>query len=91
MSGASISGDSFCLSANGGRIFISVVVLGPTGLGLVRGLDPASSVLWSHYDEIVARYISLPHRGADGEGPRNRLSPVPNDWEAVPSGSDCGN
>jgi hypothetical protein len=64
---------------------VSVIDSGPTGLGLVRGLDPASSVLWDHYDEIVARYLSLAYRSADGEGPRNRLSPVPSDWNTVSS------
>jgi len=64
---------------------VSVVDSGPTGLGLVRGLDSASSVLRDHYDEIVAHYLSLPYRSADGEGPNNRLSPVPSDWDTVRS------
>jgi hypothetical protein len=64
---------------------VSVVDTGPTGLGLVRGLDPASTVLRDHYDDIVAQYLSLPYCSADGEDPRNRLSPVPGDWETVRS------
>ena len=58
---------------------------GPTGLGLVRGLDPASSVLRDHYDEIVARYLSLPYRSANGEDAKDRLSPVASDWDTVRS------
>ena len=54
---------------------VSVVDSGPTGLGLVRGLDPASSVLRDHYDEIVARYLSLPYRSANGEGARESPQP----------------
>ena len=64
---------------------VSVVDSGPTGLGLVRGLDPASSVLRDHYDEIVARYLSLPYRSANGEGAKDRLSPVASDWDTVRS------
>jgi hypothetical protein len=64
---------------------VSVVDSGPTGLGIVRGLDPTSRVLPDHYDEIVARYLSLPYRGVDGEDPTNRLSPIPSDWDSVRS------
>ena len=36
---------------------VSMVGSGPTRLSLVRGLDPASTVLRDHYNEIVARYL----------------------------------
>jgi hypothetical protein len=62
---------------------VSVIDSGPTGLGLVRGMDPASTVLRDHYDEIVAQYLSLPYRIANVEDPKNRLSPVPSDWDSV--------
>jgi hypothetical protein len=48
---------------------LQVTTLGaaPTGLAVVRGLDPESTVLGSAYDEIVARYqdrdLSYLHRG----------------------------
>jgi hypothetical protein len=64
---------------------VAVIDSGPTGLGLVRGLDPTSSVLRDHYDEIVAQYISLPYRGANDEGPQNRLSPIPSERDGVRS------
>ena len=54
---------------------VSVVDSGPTGLGLVRGLDPASSVLRDHYDEIVAQYLSLPYRSRRRRRPEKSPQP----------------
>jgi hypothetical protein len=49
------------------RVF--VVPAAPSGLVVVRGLDPESAVLFSRYDEIVSRYRDLPYPSSDGSWP----------------------
>ncbi|RVT98682.1 glycosyltransferase [Rhodovarius crocodyli] len=39
---------------------VDTIATYPTGLTLVRGLDPASSLLGDRYEEIVARFTGLP-------------------------------
>ena len=43
---------------------VAVADWGPTGLGVVRGLDRRSTVLADRYDEIVERLLAMPYRGA---------------------------
>jgi hypothetical protein len=58
------------------------IAAAPTGLTVVTGLDPASSVLAEAYDEAVRRFIDVPFAEVE-----NRLEEafniVPNDWETV--------
>jgi hypothetical protein len=49
------------------RVF--VVPTAPSGLVVVRGLDPQSSVLFAKYDEIVSLYRDLPYPTVDGSWP----------------------
>ena len=49
------------------RIFI--VPAAPSGLVVVRGLDPESTVLLAGYDQIVSRYRDLPYPSSDGSWP----------------------
>src|SRR2546422_11081111 len=50
---------------------LSVKVIGtaPTGLGVVRGLDPGSSVLREKYDAIVAEFLALDYSVLDADKP----------------------
>jgi Methyltransferase domain len=54
----------------------------PTGLTLVTGLDPTSSVLADAYDEAVRRFVNLP-LPERGEGTDAMFNVVPNDWDVV--------
>ncbi len=66
---------------------LSVVVIdcAPTGVGLVRGLDPNSTVLADHYDEIFGHYLSIPYETLE-EGPKEQLlNCVADDWDTVRS------
>jgi hypothetical protein len=46
---------------------VSVVPTAPSGLVIVRGLDPGSRVLFEKHDEIVSRYREAPYPRGPGE------------------------
>jgi len=58
------------------ELSVKIVMTAPSGLCIVRGLDPASRVLRERLDEIVARYLDLPYPG--------RALDVPPGFELVP-------
>ena len=72
-----------CLKEQRPDLSISVVDVGPTGLGIITGLDPASRVLHDEYDELVARYLELPYRHLTEGDKASILNRVPNDWAVV--------
>ena len=39
---------------------VEVIDVAPTGLGLIRGLDPSSVVLDENYKNIVEEYLTQP-------------------------------
>jgi len=47
-----------CLRDYRPDLFVGVVPARPSGLGVITNLDPGSTVLGEHYDEIVTRYQS---------------------------------
>ena len=63
---------------------LSVKVIGtaPTGLGMVRGLDPGSSVLRENYDAIVEEFLALDYSVLDADK-AGMLALAPNDWERI--------
>ena len=63
---------------------LSVRVIGtaPTGLGVVRRLDPGSGVLREKYDAIVGEFLALDYSVLDADKP-GMLALYPNDWEKV--------
>ena len=63
---------------------LSVKVIGtaPTGLGVVRRLDPGSSVLQQNYEEIVGEYLAVDYSVLDADK-AGLLALYPNDWEKV--------
>jgi hypothetical protein len=63
---------------------ITVVPAPPSGLVIVRGLDPSSTVLADRMDEIVARYRDAPYPFTPGDWPA-RYRVVGNDAEGLAS------
>ena len=71
-----------CLKEYRPDLRIATVDVPPTGLAVVRGLDPGSTVLADHYDEICARYIEMSYSVLD-EDKDGQLNLVPDDWNVV--------
>jgi hypothetical protein len=61
---------------------VDVVATAPSGLGVVRGLDPGSTVLSDRYEEIVREYLALDYSVLDA-GKAETLALFPNDWERI--------
>jgi len=59
---------------------VNVVDVAPTGLGIIRGLDPDSTVLDYRYNEIVERYLTVPYKNPYGS---DSIEPKGSDWETV--------
>jgi tetratricopeptide (TPR) repeat protein len=64
------------------ELAVNVIATGPTGLGVVRGLDPASKVLSERMHEIVSEYLALDYSVLDADK-AGMLALFPNDWERV--------
>jgi len=63
---------------------VTVVDAAPTGLGIVRGLDPASHVLADNFSTIVDSYTALPYSYLEDNGGKAAvLNAIPNDWSRV--------
>jgi hypothetical protein len=67
-----------CLLDHRTDLRIAVVAAPPSGLVVVRGLDPASTVLEASMDSLVARYAELEYPHVPGEWPE-RYRVVRND------------
>ena len=61
---------------------VNVIGTAPTGLGVVRSLDPGSSVLRERYDAIVGEFLALDYSVLDADKP-GMLALYPNEWEKV--------
>src|SRR6266568_7242310 len=63
---------------------LSVKVIGtaPTGLGVVRSLDPGSRVLEERLQEVEREFLALDYSVLDPDKP-GMLALYPNDWEKV--------
>lgn len=61
---------------------LATIATAPTGLGVIRGLDPASTVLEERYDEIVAEFMALDYSILDADKAAT-LNRVPNDWHRI--------
>jgi hypothetical protein len=59
---------------------ITTIAVGPTGLGMITGLDPENSVLFDAYDEIVEQCSAL--RFADVD-PVATFGAIPNEWSRI--------
>lgn len=61
---------------------IHTVATAPTGLGVVRGLDPYSRILEQRYDAIVSEFLALDYSVIEADKPA-MLALHPNDWNSV--------
>jgi hypothetical protein len=64
------------------ELSVNVIATAPTGLGVVRGLDPASKVLSERMHEIVSEYLALDYSVLDADK-AGMLALYPNDWERI--------
>jgi Methyltransferase domain len=62
---------------------VAVADSGPSGLGIIRNLDPSSTVLPDRYDEIVEQYLAIPYGDLDNGSMAEQLHRVPGDWPTV--------
>lgn len=62
---------------------VSVVDAGPTGLAVISGIDPSSTVLSDHYDEIVGEFMDLSYSYLEQHGKADSLNLVPDRWDVV--------
>jgi tetratricopeptide (TPR) repeat protein len=61
---------------------VQTLALPPTGLGMVRGLDPTSCVLADNYDAIVAEYMAIDYSVLHDDK-YGKLNLIPNDWNDI--------
>ena len=71
-----------CLAEHRPDLDVAVVDVAPTGVAIVRRLDPASEVLSRSYDELCARFVGLGYDAVAADKP-GRLRLVPGDWPTV--------
>jgi hypothetical protein len=64
------------------RLSLNVIATAPTGLGVVRGLDSASTVLAERLPEILREFLALDYSVLDIDK-AEKLSLYPNDWEKI--------
>ncbi len=62
---------------------VAVVDWPPTGVGVVRGLDPDSTVLSDRYDELVEHYLAMPYELLDNGTMHQQLHTVQGEWTSV--------
>jgi hypothetical protein len=71
-----------CLREHRHDLRIAVADVEPTGLAIVRGLDPSSRVLSDRYDELCARYVDMGY-DAIADDKERRLGLVVGGWHAL--------
>ena len=71
-----------CLKEHRPDVQISVVDVPAGGLGILTNLDPASSLLAEHYEEICQRFRHLEYAVLD-DRKEKKLNLVPSDWAGL--------
>jgi hypothetical protein len=61
---------------------IHTIGTAPTGLALVRKLDPASRVLLERHDQLCQEYLALDYSHIEHDM-AGKLNLFPNDWERI--------
>jgi len=72
-----------CLRELRPDLAVAVVDVGPTGLGVISGLDPSSTVLHDRYEELFERYLAMDYRQFEHGDKTQLLGLVPGDWDHV--------
>jgi predicted O-methyltransferase YrrM len=72
-----------CLRQERPDLQVAVADIGPTGLGIVTGLDATSGVLEDRYEEVLARYDALAFTWLEEHGKAEALARIPGTWDAV--------
>jgi hypothetical protein len=68
-----------CLKQYRSDLSVHTVAAAPTGLGVIRNLDPSSTILSDHWEQILADFVGLPYSSL-GPGKAQALNLVPNEW-----------
>ncbi len=71
-----------CLRALRPDLDIATVAVKPSGLTLIRNLDPTNTVLYDRYDEALERFGSIGFDSIDGRHD-DVLHVVANDWSSI--------
>ena len=61
---------------------IHMIGAAPTGLGIIRGLDPPSRVIADYYDAIVREFREIDYAALEADR-ATFLNMFPNDWERI--------
>lgn len=61
---------------------VATIATAPTGLGVVKRLDPSSKVLRENYDAIVEEFTALDYGVLDDDKP-GMLNLIQNDWTTI--------
>ena len=64
------------------ELAIHTVAAAPTGLTVVRNLDPASRLLFERHDELCREFLALDYSFIESDMP-GKLNLFPNDWTRV--------
>lgn len=62
---------------------VAVADTPPSGLAIIRNLDPASTVLRDHYDELCERYVPLSYDYFEQSDKTELLGVIPGDFDHV--------
>lgn len=71
-----------CLKKYRPDLGISTLAARPTGLAVVHGLDPSSTILAQRYEEICREFVPLPYAAIASDKPV-ALNLVPGDWQTA--------
>jgi hypothetical protein len=72
-----------CLSRYRPDLFVRTLDVPPTGLTVIRNLDPSSSLLTELYDRLCEEFIPLDHDDLVAAGKNATLNLVGHDWATV--------
>ena len=71
-----------CLRAERPELRVTTLDVPPTGVAVVTGLDPSSTMLLDRHDDLVERYRPLPYAALEAD-PAAVLNLVPGTWEEM--------
>ncbi len=64
------------------ELSVNVIATAPTGLAVIRGLDPDSRVLQERFNEVVREFLAVDYSVLEGNK-EGMLALYPNDWEKI--------